>query len=81
MQPHPELSSKQGVRTSNYVHLPQWGVFITRLLTFSKTKRDSVGSRKPKQELNEVMTKDKKATLGKVMSFQNECFPLSDSLG
>ena len=27
------------------------------------------------------MTKDKKATLGKAMSFQNECFPLSDSLG
>ena len=56
-------------------------VCITRLLTFSKTKRDSVGSRKPKPELSEVMTKDIKATLGKMMSFQNECFPGSDSVG
>lgn len=52
-----------------------------RLPTFSRTKRDSVGSRKPKHELSELMTKAMSATLGKVMSFQNECSPGSESLG
>ena len=52
-----------------------------RVLTFFKTKRDRVGSRKPKHALNELMTKDIRATLGKLMSFQNECSLGSDSSG
>lgn len=52
-----------------------------RQLTFSKTKRDRVGSRKPKHELSELMTKAIRPTLGKAISFQNECSPGSDSLG
>lgn len=52
-----------------------------RLPTFSRTKRDRVGSRKPKHALSELMTKAMRATLGKVMSFQNECSPGSESSG
>lgn len=52
-----------------------------RLPTFSRTKRERVGSRKPKHELSELMTKAMSATLGRVISFQNECLPGSESLG
>lgn len=45
-------------------------------LNFSKTKRASVGSRKPKHELSGVMMQDIKVMLGKVMSFQHKCFPV-----
>jgi hypothetical protein len=49
------------------------------VLTFSMTKRDRVGSRKPKQELREMITKARRPILGKVTSFQKDCFPGSDS--
>lgn len=51
------------------------------LLTFSKTKRERIGSRKPKQELRAMMTQAMRPTLGKVTSFQKECSPRSDSWG
>lgn len=68
---------------SKQVHPPSTvqSSLTSRLLTFSRTKRDRVGSRKPKHELRELMTKAISAILGNVMSFQNECSPGSESKG
>lgn len=48
--------------------------------TFFKTKRDMVGSRKPKHPLNENIVRHRSAIFGRAISFQNESLLGVDSV-